>query len=95
MPSHINNTNIVLIPKKIVCKTPADFRPISLCNMVYKIIAKSLAQRLKTHLPDYIRPSQQAFIQGRRISSNIIIAQQITHSFNISAWDIQALILKE
>ena len=75
MPNHVNDTNIALIPKKLACITPADFRPISLCNVVYKIIAKSLAQRLKPHLNDYIHPSQQAFIQGRRISNNIIIAQ--------------------
>lgn len=73
---------------------PADYRPISLCNVVYKLIAKCLANRLKPHLPDYIHPSQQAFIAGLRISNNIIIAQEITHSFALSSWDDQAFMLK-
>lgn len=75
MPSHINDTHIALIPKKLVPLVPADYRPISLCSVIYKIIAKCIANRLKPHLPDYIHPSQQAFIEGRRISNNIIIAQ--------------------
>jgi hypothetical protein len=74
MPPHLNDTHIALIPKKLVCHLPSDFRPISLSNVIYKIIAKSLANRLKQHLPDYVHPSQQAFIEGRRISNNIIIA---------------------
>ena len=73
---------------------PTDYRPISLCNVVYKIIAKCLANRLKPHLPDYIHPSQQAFIKGRRISNNIIIAQEITHSFQLSSWKEKAFLLK-
>ena len=87
LPPRLNETHIVLIPKKLVCHVPSDFRPISLCNVVYKIIAKSLANRLKPHLPDYIHPSQQAFIEGRRISNNIIVAQEISHSFSLSSWN--------
>uniref|UniRef100_A0A453I0W1 Reverse transcriptase domain-containing protein n=1 Tax=Aegilops tauschii subsp. strangulata TaxID=200361 RepID=A0A453I0W1_AEGTS len=71
-----------------------DYHPISLCNVVYKIIAKSLANRIKPHLPDYIDPAQQAFIKGRRISDNIIIAQEITHTFSLKSWNHQAFMLK-
>jgi hypothetical protein len=42
-----------------------------------------LANRLKKQLPDYIHPSQQAFIEGRRINNNIIVAQEIAHSFSL------------
>jgi hypothetical protein len=94
LPDHVNNTHLALIPKKLVPLVPADYRPISLCNVIYKIIAKCLANRLKPHLPDYIHPSQQAFIQGRRISDNIIIAQEITHSFQLSSWKNQSFMLK-
>jgi hypothetical protein len=50
----INKTFIALIPKKEQPIIPQDFRPISLCNVIYKIIAKSLANRIKPHLPNAI-----------------------------------------
>jgi len=74
--------------------TPKDFRPISLCNVSYKIIVKSLADRIKNHLPHIIHPSQSAFVQGRHIASNIIIAQEIIHSFNLKSWKQNAFLLK-
>jgi hypothetical protein len=61
MPAHINETHIAFIPKKLCPLVPADYRPISLFNIIYKIIAKCLANRLKSHLRDYVQPSQQDF----------------------------------
>jgi hypothetical protein len=81
----INKTHITLIPKVKAPNSPKDYRPISLCNVAYNIIAKSLAERIKAHLPHIIHPSQAAFIQGRHIASNIIIAQEIIHSFNLKS----------
>jgi hypothetical protein len=46
MPAHINETHIARIPKKLVHLVPANYRPISLCNVIYRIIAKCLANRL-------------------------------------------------
>jgi hypothetical protein len=94
LPPHISDTNIALIPKKLVPQVPMDYRPISLCNVIYKVIAKSLANRLKPHLLDFIDPAQQAFIEGRRISDNIIIAQEIAHSFALRSWNHSAFMLK-
>jgi len=94
LPAHINESHIALIPKKLVPLIPADYRPISLCNVIYKLITKFLANRLKPHLPDYIHPAQQAFIEGRRISNNIIIAQEINHSFALSSWKEKDFMLK-
>jgi hypothetical protein len=78
----------------LLSQVPDDYRPISLCNVIYKIITKYIANRLKPNLPDYIHPSQQAFIEGRRISDNIIVAQEITHSFQLSTWKDKAFMLK-
>lgn len=94
LPTDINQTFISLIPKKNQPVIPQDYRPICLCYVIYKIIAKSLANRGKDHLPDYVSYAQTAFIAHRHISSNIIITQEIIHSFNLKSWSSQAFILK-
>lgn len=81
----LNQTFITLIPKKMHPVLPQDFRPISLCNVIYKLISKSLADRLKPQLPNYIDHSQATFIENRHISSNIVITQEIVHSFSLKS----------
>lgn len=76
----INRTDIALIPKKTDCKTPMDYRPISLCNVCYKLVSKMVVNRMKPVLPHIISKSQSVFVQGRSIFDNIIIAHEITHS---------------
>jgi hypothetical protein len=93
-PSSLNATEIVLIPKKAHANHVTDYRPISLTNVIYHLIAKSLAHRIKEELPDYIHHSQHAFIQGKRITDNIIIAQEIVHSFNLKSFNQEAFMLK-
>jgi hypothetical protein len=94
IPPDINKTYITLIPKKNQPTFPHDYRPISLCNVIYKIISKSLANRLKDHLPNYVSHAQSAFVADRHISSNIIITQEIIHSFNLKSWKNHAFLLK-
>jgi len=75
----ISNTLIALIPKVDPPNTYKDFRPISLCNIVYKIITKVLVQRLRPILNNIIGPFQSSFLPGRGTSDNSIVLQEIFH----------------
>jgi hypothetical protein len=76
----LNETHIVLILKMNSSVSVTDFWPISLCNVLYKIIAKVLANRMKTILPNIVSQNQSAFIPGRHITDNIIVAFKAFHS---------------
>jgi len=68
----LNTTFISLIPKQDVAQTPDRFRPIALCNVVYKIISKVVANRLKPLLPTLVSVEQSGYVEGRQILDNII-----------------------
>ncbi|KAK5786023.1 hypothetical protein PVK06_040648 [Gossypium arboreum] len=77
--SSVNETMIILIPKiKNPCEL-TNFCPISPCRFVYKIISKVLANRLKAALPSCISQNQSAFVPGRMIHDNVLIAHELLH----------------
>jgi hypothetical protein len=80
MPEGVNDTAIVLIPKKNDPESLKDFRPISLCNVIYKVVSKCMVNRLRPILQDIISPIQRAFIPGRLITDNALGAFEFLHS---------------
>ena len=67
----INQTYLVLIPKVPQPETLRDFRPISLCNVLYKMITKIIANRIKPMLDKVIAPNQSSFVPGRLSSETM------------------------
>ena len=82
MPPGLNETFICLIPKVKSPQKITEFRPISLCNVSYKIISKVLANRLKKILAEVINESQSAFVPGRQITDNVLVAFETMHCIN-------------
>ncbi|MCH79483.1 RNA-directed DNA polymerase (Reverse transcriptase) [Trifolium medium] len=79
LPWSLNETNIVLAPKGDNPETIRDLRPISLCNVIYKIISKILANRLRPLISKWISPEQAAFVHSRSIMDNALTAFEIHH----------------
>lgn len=79
MPRTINETHVRLISKGRGAKRVADYRPIALCNVYYKLISKLLSRGLQPHLQALISETQSAFVPKRAISDNILITHEVLH----------------
>ncbi|CAN1193130.1 LINE-1 retrotransposable element ORF2 protein [Linum perenne] len=82
MPPQVNSTNITLVPKVHNAVEMKNFRPISCCNIIYKCITKIMANRLSIILPKIISSSQSAFVKGRLIRDNVLMAHELVSSYH-------------
>ncbi|KAG7544019.1 Ribonuclease H domain [Arabidopsis thaliana x Arabidopsis arenosa] len=80
LPSELNDALVVLIAKVTKPEKITQFRPISLCNVLFKTITKTMVMRLKKIMPKLIGPAQSSFIPGRLSADNIVVVQEAVHS---------------
>ncbi|KAL0445599.1 UNVERIFIED_CONTAM: hypothetical protein Slati_1687800 [Sesamum latifolium] len=78
----LNATLLVLIPKVQLPVRVSEFRPIACCNVVYKAISKISVRRMQRVLHRLIDYSQNAFVPGRSIADNVLLAQELLAGYN-------------
>lgn len=79
MPLELNHTLVCLIPKVKKPQQMTELRPISLCNVLVRIVSKVLANRIKPCLKTLVSDKQSAFIEGRLLTDNALLAYEINH----------------
>ena len=79
-PDGLNDAYLVLISKVDSPSKPNQFRPIGLCNIVYKLVTKVIVNHIKPVLSTLIAPTQCSFVPKRQITDNVIIVQEMLHS---------------
>ncbi|XP_073138423.1 uncharacterized protein [Henckelia pumila] len=82
LPRSVTATTLIIIPKTEYAQRWSNFRPISLCNVIDKIITKIITIRLSRILPKIISISQSGFVAGRLISDNILLDQEMVNHLN-------------
>ncbi|XP_074290549.1 uncharacterized protein LOC141617264 [Silene latifolia] len=87
----LNRTFITLIPKKDSPEGVSDYRPISLCNVTMRIVTKCIANRLARVMGSLVSETQNAFLPGRSISDNILVAHEAINKITIHRYGRQAL----
>ncbi|KAK4383217.1 hypothetical protein Sango_2797900 [Sesamum angolense] len=82
MLKQLNTTLLVLVPKVNKPVKVGDFRPIAFCNVIYKVINKIMVKRMQLVLDKLIVSTQNAFVPGRSISTNVLLAQELLSGYN-------------
>ncbi|XP_050386206.1 uncharacterized protein LOC126802601 [Argentina anserina] len=85
IPQGLNHTIITLVPKVEGPQHMVNFRPISLCTTIYKVISKIIVARIRPLMMNLISPNQVSYVPGRNISDNIMVAQEILFKFKKSS----------
>lgn len=85
LPKGVNSTILALVPKKTDSMEMRDYRPIACCNVLYKVVSKILANRLKVLLPRVITENQSAFIKGRLLLENVLLASELVKDYHKEA----------
>ncbi|XP_010424522.1 PREDICTED: uncharacterized protein LOC104709645 [Camelina sativa] len=83
LPSCVNATSLILIPKRRGADVLKDFRPISCMNTSYKVISRILSNRLKKILPTVILPNQTTFVKGRLLIENVLLASEVLQKYHL------------
>lgn len=80
LPLEVNETLVTLVPKMLLPESINQMRPISCCNFIYKVISKIIVSRLRNFMGQLISLNQSAFVGGRLIQDNLVIAQEVFHA---------------
>ena len=94
IPEYLNRTNVVLIPKIAGLESLGNYRPISLCNIVYKTVTKILVARIRPYLDKLVSPLQSAFVPGRKGVDNAIVVQEIIHTLSMKKGRVGYMAIK-
>ncbi|PKI41682.1 hypothetical protein CRG98_037935 [Punica granatum] len=78
--SRVNETLLILIPKIKRSETIHHFRPINLCNVSYKLVTKTIANRLQGYISELVSSNQVSFVPGHQIHDNIVVALELVHT---------------
>lgn len=82
LPKGVNSIILALVPKNPDSLEMKDYRPIACCNVLYKVVSKILANRLKLLLPRIILENQSAFVQGRLLMENVLLASELVKDYH-------------
>lgn len=92
IPRQVNAAILALIPKKPNLSHVSDYRPISYCTTIDKCVVKILANRIHNALPHLISQNQAAFIRGRSISDNILLAHELVHNYHWTGISLRSVV---